>query len=98
MSYNKQNFTSGQVLKAEHLNHMETGIDNAIEKPETASVGQMLIVEEIDENGKPTKFKTINIEKELPEVTSNDNGKFARVVNGKWATDTISNAEGVTFG
>jgi hypothetical protein len=26
--YIKQNFTSGQVLKAEHLNHMEDGIEN----------------------------------------------------------------------
>ena len=27
MSYTKQNFTSGQTLKAEHLNHMEDGIE-----------------------------------------------------------------------
>ena len=26
MAYEKQNFTSGQILKAEHLNHMEEGI------------------------------------------------------------------------
>lgn len=26
MSYKKQNFTDGQVLKAEHLNHIEDGI------------------------------------------------------------------------
>lgn len=30
MSYNKQNFTDGQVLKAEHLNNMENGIENAV--------------------------------------------------------------------
>lgn len=30
MSYTKQNFTTGQVLKASHLNYMESGIsDNA---------------------------------------------------------------------
>lgn len=29
MSYKKQNFVSGQTLKAEHLNHMEDGIVNA---------------------------------------------------------------------
>ena len=28
MSYNKQNFENGQVLKAEHLNHIEDGIAN----------------------------------------------------------------------
>lgn len=27
MSYTKQNFVSGQILKAEHLNHMEDGIE-----------------------------------------------------------------------
>lgn len=26
MSYKKQNFKDGQVLKAEHLNHIEDGI------------------------------------------------------------------------
>ena len=26
MSYEKQNFVKGQVLKADHLNHMEDGI------------------------------------------------------------------------
>lgn len=26
MTYNKQNFTSGQTLKAEHLNNIENGI------------------------------------------------------------------------
>ena len=29
MSYNKIGFTKGQILKAEHLNHMEEGIANA---------------------------------------------------------------------
>lgn len=29
MSYNKLGFTSGQTLKADHLNHMEEGIANA---------------------------------------------------------------------
>lgn len=26
MSYTKQNFSAGQILKAEHLNHIEEGI------------------------------------------------------------------------
>lgn len=29
MAYKKQNFVDGQVLKAEHLNHIEEGINNA---------------------------------------------------------------------
>ena len=32
MSYTKQNFTDGQVLTAEQLNHMEDGIAEAVTK------------------------------------------------------------------
>lgn len=39
---------------------------------------------------------TINA-RALPSVTSSDNGKFLRVVNGAWAASTIPNASGVTF-
>lgn len=30
-------------------------------------------------------------------VTAADNGKFLRVVNGKWAADAVLNANGVSF-
>ena len=32
----------------------------------------------------------------LPSVTSSDNGKFLRVVEGVWAAATIANANGVS--
>lgn len=35
--------------------------------------------------------------REVPAVTTADNGKFLRVVNGAWATATIDNANGVSF-
>ena len=35
--------------------------------------------------------------KELPAVTTSDNGKFLRVVNGAWAAEAVSDAEGVSF-
>ena len=35
--------------------------------------------------------------KELPNVTTADNGKFLRVVNGKWAAVEIANANGGSF-
>lgn len=35
--------------------------------------------------------------KELPDVTTADNGKFLRVVGGTWAAETINDAEGVSF-
>ena len=34
---------------------------------------------------------------DMPEVTTADNGKFLRVVDGAWAAATIANAEGVLF-
>ena len=33
----------------------------------------------------------------LPSVTSSDNGKFLRVVNGAWAAATVPSANGVSF-
>lgn len=35
--------------------------------------------------------------KELPNVTTADNGKFLRVVSGKWAAVEIANANGGSF-
>ena len=34
---------------------------------------------------------------EVPSVTTSDNGKFLRVVNGAWAAVAIDNASGVSF-
>ena len=34
---------------------------------------------------------------EVPVVTTSDNGKFLRVVNGAWAAVAIDNANGVSF-
>ena len=36
-------------------------------------------------------------QKELQNVTTTDNGKFLRVVNGAWAAATVDNASGVSF-
>ena len=35
--------------------------------------------------------------REVPSVTTSDNGKFLRVVNGAWAAVAIDNASGVSF-
>ena len=35
--------------------------------------------------------------REVPAVTTSDNGKFLRVVNGAWAVAAIDNASGVSF-
>ena len=36
-------------------------------------------------------------QKELPSVTTADNGKFLQVVNGAWAAVEIANANGGSF-
>lgn len=41
--------------------------------------------------------KTVEIPKGVPSVTTADNGKFLRVVNGAWAAAAIDNANGVSF-
>lgn len=35
--------------------------------------------------------------KELPSVSTSDNGKFLRVINGVWTASSINNANGVSF-
>ena len=41
--------------------------------------------------------KTVEIPERVPSVTTADNGKFLRVVNGAWAAVEIANANGVSF-
>lgn len=41
--------------------------------------------------------KTVEIPKGVPSVTTADNGKFLRVVNGEWKAVEIANANGGTF-
>lgn len=41
--------------------------------------------------------KTVEIPEGVPSVTTADNGKFLRVVNGAWAAAAIDNANGVSF-
>lgn len=51
-------------------------------------------------NGQWVGIPSIKGEKgdsDLPEVTSSDNGKILRVVNGEWSAVTLDNANGVSF-
>jgi hypothetical protein len=47
-----------------------------------------------DSNGNPTAQ---DMPSGMPEVTTSDNGKFLRVVDGAWAATTVPNAKGVQF-
>lgn len=72
-------------------------LDKKITSPSTAEVGQVLEVETVDENGKPTAWKTATLQSELPAVTTADNGKFLRVSDGVWSAVTLTNAEEVAY-
>ena len=56
-----------------------------------------------EQNPPPYPITSVNGEtgaitiREVPAVTTADNGKFLRVVNGAWAAVTISDANGVSF-
>lgn len=45
--------------------------------------------------GEAITYKVIDAR--LPEVSSSDNGKLLRVVDGAWAVASIADAEGVSF-
>ena len=63
----------------------------------SAAVGQTIKVKAIDESGKPTEWAPVDMPAGVPSVTSADNGKFLRVVNGAWAAAAINDANGVSF-
>ena len=44
MPYEKQNFTDGMVLTAQHLNHMEEGIASAVPRVSADDAGKFLRV------------------------------------------------------
>ena len=51
----------------------------------------------VDEENQVVKINSTGGGAELPTVTTDDNGKFLRVVGGSWATALVPNAEGATF-
>ena len=63
---------------------------SAIPSTLTGTAGQVLTK---TANGQEWK----DAAKELPTVTTADNGKFLRVVNGAWTASSISDANGVSF-
>ena len=57
--------------------------------PDGGTTGQVL---KKTETGTEWADSTVNV-----SVTTADNGKFLRVVNGAWAAATVDNANGVSF-
>lgn len=56
--------------------------------PEIASVGQLMMVEEVDESGAPIKWRAVDanslLNAILPPISEEDNGKTLTVVDGTW--------------
>lgn len=70
---------------------MEVGVDK-ISAPASASDGQYL-----QYSSATGAWVAADIQAELPAVTSSDNGKVLRVVDGAWAAASLLNANGVSF-
>lgn len=62
-----------------------------------AQIGQIAKITAVDASGKPTAWTPVEMPNSLPSVTTADNGKFLRVVNGSWAAESVANAKGVSF-
>lgn len=79
-------------LSAAELNPASVGLGN-VDNVKQYSVSNPPPYPVTSVNGK-TGAVTISA---LPTVTTTDNGKFLRVVNGVWAADTVPSAGGVAF-
>lgn len=77
------------------------GNSGGLLNPTTATVGEIMVVAEVDENGAPTKWKSVDINTLinalLPSVTEADNGKILMVVDGVWQAVALPNAEEANF-
>ena len=62
-----------------------------------ATPGQIAKITAVDVSGKPTAWTPVEMPNSLPSVTTDDNGKFLRVVNGVWTAESVANAKGVSF-
>lgn len=51
----------------------------------------------LDRSGNSVTVSDFETIRQLPKVTTADNGKFLRVVNGSWAAEAVANAKGVSF-
>lgn len=74
MAYNKQEFVDGQILKAEHLNHMEEGIQEAVDfRPLRPLEGYTINIDDLEEGilyYAPDKGLPYDIKFSRPSVSS----------------------------
>ena len=89
-SYTKINVGTG--LASSYSNSALT-ITNPAAVPTGGTTGQALV--KTSNSNYALAWQTIDAT--LPVVTTSDNGKVLRVVNGAWAAAQLSNANGVIF-
>ena len=82
-------------------NYVDKLLNEKIDTPSVASIGQTIVVKAVDENGKPTDWECVDIASgsgsALPAVTEADNGKILTVVDGVWTAIALPNAEEASF-
>lgn len=71
-------YTETEIKSYEAL---QADLDKKIDAPQVAKVGEVLTVEEVDEEGKPTKWKTQTVETEPPDWEENDFSKPGYIKN-----------------
>lgn len=89
---------SGTTLKKAHLDHIEDGIvanETAVAKAATAAELATTAAAEAKETANAAA--TAAAQKELPTVTTNDDGKILQVVNGTWAAVAITDGNTVAY-
>lgn len=76
---------------AVNLGYLNSELNKKISTPQTATVGQTIVVKSVDSDGKPTEWEAVDLS-DLPSYTTADNGKVLSVVNGNpsW---TITSSE-----
>lgn len=70
---------NGKVLEFDAVNQEE--LDRKIDAPQVAKVGEVLTVEEVGAEGRPTKWKTQTVETEPPDWDENDPTKPGYIKN-----------------
>ena len=72
-----------------------TQIDDFIPNPSTAKIGQTIVVKEVDENGKPTKWEAVDIVGSLDQNIMQIINISDEVIDGNF--DFISRGQGLYF-
>ena len=94
LSDTSTNPVQNRVVKSA-LDALSEEIDNCIQAPASAEVGQTIVVKAVDENGKPTEWKTENIPSGQANKTVSIIDITDKVID--YSFDFISAGQGIYF-